>query len=282
VRPAWVTGVGLWTPGFASPERWASGVPDPGETEPACAVVPARQRRGTSLVTRIGLDVMGQAATRGGADLSTACLVYGSAFGEFRTAIDQLHMMEEPEGRLSPARFKNSVHNTATGILSIAFENREPGTAISGGRSTFAMCVLEALLLLDRGGGTVVVGVADDSLEEPLCQGPAFAPLGVAICLVAEGEYGGNPFPGKVVSPGPPSPKASMHFSRNSGQLAWLERGGPHECQSVAEELRHNPASAGLPLIEALLARRAGRVSLVPDDPDPCSIEVRFPDSEES
>jgi hypothetical protein len=63
VRPAWVTGVGLWTPGFASPEQWASGVPDPGETEPACAAVPARQRRGTSLVTRIGLEVMGQAAT---------------------------------------------------------------------------------------------------------------------------------------------------------------------------------------------------------------------------
>jgi hypothetical protein len=280
VRPAWVTGIGLWTPGFDSPERWASGQPDPGETEPACAVVPARQRRGTSLVTRIGLDVMGQAATRGGADLSTACLVYGSAFGEFRTAIDQLRMMEEPEGRLSPARFKNSVHNTATGILSIAFENREPGTAISGGRSTFAMCVLEALLLLDHRGGTVVVGVADDSLEVPLCRGPAFAPLGVALCLVGEMTLGGNPFPRKGVSPGPPSPKALTDFPNFTGQLAWLERGGPNDHHSVAEELRHNPASAGLPLVEALLARRAGRVSLVPDDPDPCSVEVRFPDGD--
>ncbi len=254
MKPAWVTGVGLWSPGFAGPDPWLGGEPDPAATAPPCREVPSRQRRGTSLTTRMGIEVVCQAARRGGIDLATAAVVFGSAFGEARTAFDQLRMMEEnPGGRLSPARFKNSVHNTAIGLLSIAFENRGFSTALAGGDQTFAMSLLEGLLLLDRQGGCAVVGVADDALDEPLCRTPEIRPLGLALALTVE-----RPGEGPVL-----------------GRLTGLGRGEGAEPAEVAGAFRHNPSAAGLPLIEALLRGRAGRIPLELGVAEPYSVELR-------
>lgn len=252
MRPAWVTGLGLWSPGFAAPEPWFDGtVPDPAVVAPSCEAVSSRLRRGTSLVTRIGLEVMGQAARRGGADLSRAAMIFGSAHGEVRTAFEQFRMMEEPGGRLSPVRFKSSVHNTATGLLSIAFENRGFSTALAAGGATFAMCLLEGLALLDRQGGEAVIGLADDVLEEPFCQGPVYRPLGVALSLAAE-----RPDRGALA------------------QLADFGYGEPLAEVRLAEDVRHNPTAAGLPLLEAVCRGRTERVPLELEAEIPYSIKV--------
>jgi len=201
----------------------------------------------------MGLEVMGQAARNGSADLSKAGMIFGSAFGEIQTAVAQLEMMEE-QGRLSPMRFKNSVHNTATGLLSIAFENRGFSTAIAGGPLTVASCLLEGLVLLDHQGGEAVVGVADDSLVEPLCGFPAFAPLGVAFCLSSDEPESGA-----------------------MGRISGYGRSGDLEDPKVPDEVRHNPAAAGLPLLAALVERRSGTVPLALESPAPPSLEVLVP-----
>ncbi len=151
-------------------------------------------------------------------------------------------------------RCKNSVHNTATGLLTIAVENRGFSTAIAGGAQTFASCLLEGLLLLAGNGGEVVVGTADDSLSEPLCRAPSFDPLGVALCLTSEQPPEGGL--GRVV-----------------------DFAGGHDVAlgEIPDRVRHNPAAAGLPLLRALYSGTPGRVPIALEGPTTPSIEVLIP-----
>ena len=54
-------------------------------------------------------------------------LVFGSCHGEMEIAVAQMEMFQEDKGLLSPARFKNSVHNTGAGMFSIAMINKRGG-----------------------------------------------------------------------------------------------------------------------------------------------------------
>ena len=95
--------------------------------------------------------------------------VFGSAYGEILIAFEQLDMIER-EGVPSPARFKNSVHNTASGHVSIATGNTGFTTALAAGPATFAMCLLEAWVWLETHGGSVIVSVADEPLPDHLAK----------------------------------------------------------------------------------------------------------------
>jgi len=255
-----VKGIGLWTPGAPDLEAWLAGGSEGSDDAPSCEILPSRLRRATSLIIKIGAEVISQAATQDGVDLSTVKLVFGSAYGEFQTAVDQMEMMEGADGRLSPARFKNSVHNTVTGLLSIALRNRGFGTAVAAGSATFAMSLLEALALLDSEGGEVVVAVADDLPAAPFYRGRPFAPLGVAFCLAAEpGASGGARIGG---------------LGRAEVDDGWLE--------AIPAELLGNPAAAALPLVRALQERQPARVPVELGVSEPLSVEVSPPDTQRS
>lgn len=239
MRHVFVSGVGLWTPQASNVSEWFDDERRDDQQSPSCEILPSRLRRATSLVIRMGAEVIGQSIAPAGVNESTAKLVFGSAYGEFQTAVDQMEMMASDDGRLSPSRFKNSVHNTVTGLLSIALKNRGFGTAIAAGSTTLAMCLLEGLSLLDQEGGEVVIAVADSAPDEVFRRGrPSFLPLGVAFCLTVE-------------------PKES-----SLGRLFDLERAEESSTwlQPVPDALRGNPAAAGLPLLNAVVRGEAGRV----------------------
>ena len=69
MRPVHIAGVGLWTPGFATPQAWADRRHDPSELRPGCAMLQSRIGRYTSLVTRMAVAALEQAAARSGTDM---------------------------------------------------------------------------------------------------------------------------------------------------------------------------------------------------------------------
>ncbi|MDH5493473.1 MAG: beta-ketoacyl synthase chain length factor [Myxococcales bacterium] len=185
-----VIGTSLWTPGVldsgAADLRALHGADTNAElSSPPIAMASSRQLRGTSLLTRMQVHVAESACARAGADPAAVAAVFGSAYGEIDIALLQLRMMCEGDGIVSPARFKNSVHNTGSGVFSIAAGNQGFATAIAGGAHTVGDCLLEAFGLLADGLGPVALALAEESLPAPLATFRAYAPLAVGLVLVA-------------------------------------------------------------------------------------------------
>jgi len=148
VKPVHVIGRGFFTPTFPTLAAFRAGTPDPEATRPAVDFVPSRNKRGCSVLTLAAAEVAHQACVEAGVSASEPALVFGSCHGEMEIAVAQMEMFQQDKGLLSPARFKNSVHNTGAGMFSIAMDNRGYATAIAGGHDTVALSLLEAMLLL--------------------------------------------------------------------------------------------------------------------------------------
>jgi predicted hotdog family 3-hydroxylacyl-ACP dehydratase len=187
MRPVHVRSIGLFAPGFPDARAFVEQRPDPTALEPR-DVLPARARRGITRTTRMMADVVAQATERAGFDAATVRTVYASAFGETATSVVLLGMLHEGDGALSPARFSTSVHNAASGLVSIANGNRAFSTAIAAGRSTVAMGLLEALTLVHTDPAPTVVVFADEGVSAVLAPHLNFEPLAVAFGLSGDPE----------------------------------------------------------------------------------------------
>jgi len=237
VKPAWVLGAGLWAPGFEGLGPWVEGRRAATPGEPSAAIVPPRLARRTSFLTRMAAEVLGQAAA--GADLSQVMTVYASAYGEVQTLAALLEMLCS-DGIFSPARFHNSVHNTAGGHISIATANRAFSTTLAAGAETVPMGLFEALALLDDRGGHAIVVFAD---EAPAQFGlPPFESLAVAVHLAAQAPPAGA-------------------LARLSG----LRRADGLRVPEVRADFVHNPVAPSLALVEAIRLGRSGPVPLTLD-----------------
>lgn len=244
-------GVGLWTPGFADAAAWSSRPVSgdmspgagPGTDAPRAELLPPMLRRRTSLLTRMAAEVAAQAIGAAGLDRAHVTVIYGSVYGEIRTTIDLLEALLDPVGPLSPTKFHNSVHNTAAGYVSIAAQNRGGNAAITAGRSTLAMGLLECAGLVAAGQGPALLVIAEESLPEPLAAGRVYGPLAAAFALDLPGSGGmssrtcrlrqGDP---RTADPAPPAPAG----------------------------LAENPCAAALGLVTAALRPEAGVVALEP------------------
>ena len=239
MRPITITGLGLWSPGFADVASWREGRPDPGVVKPTCRLVDARLKRGSSRFANSLGEVVEQACVAGGLDVTSVPTFYGSSLGEIVTMVSLLRMLCDEEGKLSPNRFKNSVHNAASGLLSIGTENRSFSTAIAGGVRTFETTLIEAWVYLSDLGGVAVMAVGDDEPPEPLDTLDDHGGLALGFALVA----------GEAEGP-------RLHDLRAVPEVTRHAR--------VPADLRGNCASAGLELFDAVLSRRAGTVALSP------------------
>jgi hypothetical protein len=227
---AYVKGLGLWT----------------SSDNPPCRVVDSRLGRGTSHITRMAVECAERAAVQAGFELQSVGSVFGSALGELEIAVEQLEMMLSEEGIVSPARFKNSVHNTASGVLSIATKNRSFTTALAAGDHTLPATLLEAILVLDAGVVTQALAVvADDAPPEPIRSARPdsdYAGLGAAFALdrSAEGAL------------------AKITLAQNADGEAFV----------IEEALRSNPCAAALGLLRAIEAQKNGTYLLSSPLPD--------------
>ena len=239
MRPISVDGYALWSPGFNDVEAWRSGVPDPAVVKPACALVGSRLKRGSSRFANMLGEVVERSAAQAHLPVGEVPTFYGSSLGEIETMVTLLRMLYEEEGKLSPTRFKNSVHNAASGLVSIATQNTSFSTAIAGGDRSFETTLLEAWAFLEVEGGSAIVAVADDAPPPPLDALDEHGGLAVAFALRADGA----------------GPKLAGFRTQRQDVARHA---------SITAELRGNCASPGLELIDALICGREGPVALSP------------------
>ncbi|MCA9685672.1 MAG: beta-ketoacyl synthase chain length factor, partial [Myxococcales bacterium] len=100
----------------------------------------------------------------------------------------------EPGGPVSPTKFHNSVHNTATGYLSIATGNHHSATALAGGPAAVEVALLEALAGLLEGhtgaGGSrdTLLVFAEERLPAPFERADGDPTFAVALHLSTIGD----------------------------------------------------------------------------------------------
>jgi hypothetical protein len=234
-QPVYVAGVGLWGVGYRHAAAWLAGERNEAEVEPACALLPSRLARRTSLLTRMAIEVATQAAPS--TALATTPTVFATAYGETETLgalLEQLCL----DGELSPTRFHNSVYNTASGYFTIAAGNKTFTTTIAAGPDTVPMALLEGICLLEERGGDVVIIVADEAPTSPL-QLASSAALAAAIHLTTQRPESGG-----------------------FGQLRNLRQDSGAKRTSISPEFKANPVASVLPLIRTLSLHEHGTMPL--------------------
>jgi len=144
-----------------------------------------RQRRGLSECARFMVSAATAALEDANIDSIDFPMVSGSSLGEIQTAETLCQMRLHGDGRSSPARFRNSVHNTVTGLMSIAFGSHAPCTSVAAGPATVAVAILEAQLQLWHGAPRVLVMVGDESVPQVFDPEFGYPPVAGALVLAA-------------------------------------------------------------------------------------------------
>jgi hypothetical protein len=237
VKPSYVAGLGFWAPGLSGPRALVSDSIDSAVVEPACALLPSRLARRTSILTRMLIEVVAQAGATAQVDLASVPTVFATAYGEIETLHSLLAMLGE-DGELSPTKFHNSVYNTASGYFSIAALNKAFTTTVAAGAETVALALLEGMCVLEERGGAVIVAFADEASTLPLRVNGAQS-LAAAVCLTAERPAGGG-----------------------FGRLAAPRWASPATLPKVPEPFRSNPIAPAWPLVRALQQQETGVLPL--------------------
>lgn len=205
--PFFVENWSVWAPGLdsqASWISWAAGNRLPnGDAIPDVSFLPAMLRRRLSRLSKMALKVAFECA----GDYRDLCSVFCSQHGEIHRTESLLQSLAINES-LSPTAFSLSVHNTASGLYSIASSDKSATKAIAAGSDTFSAGFIDALLCLkgyncDR----VLLVYADEVLPARYnkYEEPAAFPLSVAL-LLSEGS-------GKPLS-------YSLHLEPRAGDIA--------------------------------------------------------------
>jgi len=236
MRPVYVRGCGLWTPGFANATSWCRGVADAAVRAAAGRLLIGPLHRRASSLTRMAADALEEAASAAGCDLTRTPSVWATVYGEHETAVAIFDAMHQGEGKVSPTRFHNCVHNAASGYASIAIVSHAPSTTVTGGRELVATALFEAQCMLATAAPEVLLVLADEPLRSPFGVEGAQAPLALAFCLSS-------------------APQGAL------AALSGLRR------DAVAPVKRHERfgeliVSAAVPLLEHVALRRPGCVPL--------------------
>jgi len=189
--PLSILGVGLWLPGFASAQAWRDGTPDPAATKPLGLAFDRVNRRRASQLGRALADAGAQALAEAAVDPATVPTVIGSSIGEASTMIGLLDQMWRQCVPMSPAGFTMSVHNSASGLISITNGNRGFSTSIAADDDTPAGALLEAAGLVHAFGVPVVIACADETPPPDLVPAEASYELLAAAVVVAPAGHPG-------------------------------------------------------------------------------------------
>jgi hypothetical protein len=231
-----ILGCGAFVPGFDGLEGWAAGARSADHDAPKAELVPVRQRRRASVLSKAFSDAYADALEPTGIDGSTVASVFGSAIGEAATMVGLLDQMWGDAAMLSPMRFATSVHNAASGMISIATENRGITTAIGADYDTPAMALLEGFGLVLSRGESVVVCCGDEAPPED---------------LVPDGAGWGLMTAAIVIAPAADAPPKSPRLSNLA--IAPGEAGAPSAFNGL-EGVERNP-NIGLLDLAAAVAR---------------------------
>jgi hypothetical protein len=145
-------------------------------TAPAYGLLVGRARRFTSLVTQMHVEVCGALQP----EAQRALAVFATCHGEIQTC-ERLIADFRDTSMVSSARFALSVHNTPSGVYSVAIGSTAPTTTVTGANA-IAAGWLEALLIALEADRPVLLSIADEPVP-PVFQGPT-EPVGFAAAFL--------------------------------------------------------------------------------------------------
>lgn len=250
-----VTGVEIWTPQTADAQAWVAGERDPEVTAAKGNGLDVRTRRRASQLARALADVATSVTAQSQGNRATVPAIFGSALGEATTMLKLLDQMLRTHEDMSPMHFAMSVHNAASGLWSIAGQNRGFTTSLAADYDTPAMMLVEAIGVLDTFGGPVILATGDDAAPEQLVPEPQrfeLLAVGLALCSV-DAE--------------PTAPVLARLRGPSLEPTAW-----PPDV--MPPQLARSPQAGLLNLADAILRGRFGPVALDAGEGRGYSIEV--------
>ena len=239
--PLSILGLGLWLQGYPSTRAWCGGTPDPAATKPLGLALDRVNRRRASKLGRALADVAAQAVAEAAVDPATIPTVIGSSIGEASTMISLLDQMWRQRVPMSPAGFTMSVHNAASGLISITNGNRGFTTSIAADDDTPVGALLEAVGLVHTFGVPVVVACGDEEPPADLVPPEMAYELLAAAVVVAPADH-----PGPV--------RARLQLTHGGAATV-----AP---AVVPDALARNPQAGLLDLVAAVLGGQSGSVRL--------------------
>lgn len=238
-----VTAMGLYTPRHPTLDAWREGVASSEDVAPTGLALDRRNRRLASPLMRALSDVYKEAADGGDIDVTEASSVFASSLGEASTMIGLLDQMWARDEAPSPLAFAASVHNAASGAVSISNKNNAFTTSIAADYDTVAMSLFEAFGVAKQRGGDVLIACGDEAAPEKLVDDEnQWTFLCAALALSANPDD-----PRRIATIALPS----MSPSRSSCFLAPLD-----------SRLAGNPVVGMLDLVDAILTGHEGPVAL--------------------
>jgi len=132
-----------WAPGYETQQQWLQWQGDIDQIEeqgsPNMDFLPPMFRRRLSRLSKLALTTAFDCL----APQTAISTVFASRHGELQTSAKLLEDLAN-NTPLSPTKFSTSVHNTASGMYSIANQDRTHSTAIAAGVDTLEMGFIEA------------------------------------------------------------------------------------------------------------------------------------------
>jgi len=200
------------------------------------SLLPPRLRRRTSVATKMAFAAAERACKYAAIDPSTLPVIFTSALGEAAITDQLCHDIAKQNFPLSPTKFHNSVHNTASGYWSIAVGSKHPAMAMAAYKDSFALALLEAWSQLHTVEKHVLLVCYEEKASDILLPDNTWEACATAFVLStgAVGHHG---------------------LSMGTPYLNALP-------ETLSSDEKASPAFAALPLYDALMANKKGRIQL--------------------
>lgn len=145
--------------------------------------LPAAERRRSTSVTRLAIDVAEQALPPN-VRADEVATVFTSSGGEVEIIHKIFEELSTAERLISPTQFHNSVHNAASGYWSIATGSRQPSTSLSCFDDSLAIGLLETATQASIERTRVLLVAYDFPPLQPILRvRPLPAPFAVSLLL---------------------------------------------------------------------------------------------------
>lgn len=245
---AYIEGIGLLGPGFASwPQACAvlagsQAYVAAKSVLPAPSLLPPAERRRAGAPIKLTLATGLEAIAHAGLEAAALPTVFASSGGDGDNCHALCETLASDDPQISPTRFHNSVHNTASGYWSIATGAKAPSSVLAAHDASFGAGLLEALTQAVVDQTRVVLIACDTAYPEPLCSVRPI-PDAFGIALVIAPERGA-------------AAMAQITVALSDASATTLD-------DTALEALRRAvPAARGLPLLQAIARRQAQQVVL--------------------
>lgn len=236
-----VAGLGLWLPRHPGVAAWTSSAPVGAIGKPLGATLDRTNRRRASQLCRAIADAAAEAMADADVDPATIPSIIGSSIAEASTMLGLLDQIWRQRVPMSPAAFTMSVHNAASGLISISHGNRGFTTSLAADEDTPAAALLEGVALVQTTGQPVLVACGDEASPEHL------VPIEMAWDMLA-----GAVVLAPVDWPGPR--RARLRIARGAAATV--------EPAALEQDLGRNPQAGLADLVDAIARGRSGVVAL--------------------